>query len=74
LLKEFNNCAPKTLTSLGVRSFANIFSKRKPDRKDLDKYGVITIGCNLGGMWSRHFDAVDHGHHSMLCVLDESVN
>lgn len=34
-------------------SFSGLFNKRKPLRKDLDKYDVVVIGCNMGGILSR---------------------
>jgi hypothetical protein len=53
-----------------VEEFAGLFSKRKPVKKDLDKYEVIVVGCNLGGIFSRHFDEAVHGKYKMMVVLD----
>ena len=47
----------KRLANQTEFNFAGL-SKRKPTRKDLDKYDVIWIGANLGGICSRHFDHV----------------
>lgn len=45
-------------------------SKRKPTSKNLDKYDVIWIGGNLGGICSRHFDHVAKGKYEMMAVFD----
>lgn len=36
-----------------IYQFAGLFNKRKPIRKDLDKYDVVIVGCNMGGVLSR---------------------
>lgn len=54
--------------------FAGLNFKRKPTKKDLEKYEVVIIGCNLGGIFSRHFDQVTHGHHSTMVVLKDQLN
>jgi len=48
--------------------------KRKPTKKDLPHYEVVVIGANMGGIFSRHFDQVTHGHHSMMVLLDSAYN
>jgi len=40
----------------------------------LDKYDVVVIGCNLGGIWTRHFDHISKGKHTVMDVLDQNVN
>jgi len=54
-------------------NFAGL-SKRTPTKKDLAEYDVIVVGANLGGIFSRHFDHVTHGHYSMMVVLDQNIN
>lgn len=57
--------------------FAGLGSKRKPTSKDLEKYDVIIVGANLGGILSRHFDHVaNHKHtkYKMMAILDENIN
>jgi len=51
-------------------AFAGLFSKRKPTSKELDKYDVLWVGANLGGITSRHFDDVVHGKYSMMAIFD----
>lgn len=66
-----NQTALHTVQKAG---FAGLFSKRKATKKDLEKYDVIVVGCNLGGIFSRHFDEVTHGHYSTMVVFDQNVN
>jgi len=40
----------------------------------LPHYEVVIVGANLGGLFSRHFDAVTHGHHTAMAVFDLPVN
>jgi len=47
-----------------------LFNKRKPTPKDLDKYDVVIVGCNLGGILSRHFDDYVKGKYKCMVVLD----
>jgi hypothetical protein len=58
------------LTLVVTRGFAGLGSKRKPTKKDLDKYDVISVGSNLGGMFTKHFDKAEHGKWKIMCVLD----
>ncbi len=71
---HINKCLSKgnynSLVIKHVEGFAGLFSKRKPTKKDLEKYEVIVVGCNLGGIFSRHFDEAVHGKYSMMVVLD----
>ena len=48
----------KSLVKETCYSFAGLFNKRKPTKKDLEKYDVVIIGCNMGGIFSRQFDKV----------------
>jgi hypothetical protein len=64
----------KGLGNKSVQTFAGLGNKRKPTKKDLDKYDVIVIGANLGGILSRHFDKAVKGKYSMMVCLDNSVN
>jgi sulfide:quinone oxidoreductase len=43
----------RKLVNETIYSFAGLSNKRKPTRKDLEKYDVVIIGCNLGGVLSR---------------------
>lgn len=45
-------------------------NKRKPTRKDLEKYDVVWVGANLAGIASRHFDEVVHGKFTNMVVFD----
>lgn len=54
-------------------NFAGL-SKRTPTKKDLPEYDVVVVGANLGGIFSRHFDAATHGHYTMMVCLDEGIN
>jgi sulfide:quinone oxidoreductase len=58
------------LTSGNKFGFAGLGKKRKPTPKDLDKYDVVIVGCNLGGILSRHFDHVVKGKYNIMVVLD----
>lgn len=62
----------KSLTHELSYSFAS--ANRKPTRKDLDRYDVVTIGANLGGMMSRHFDEATKGKYTMMVVFDQPIN
>jgi hypothetical protein len=67
----------KVNKSLGLTyQLANTFagSKRKATRKDLDKYDLVIVGANLGGIFSRHIDHVTHGKLSTMVCLDNSIN
>lgn len=66
----------KTSNSLVQTSFRGFaFGKRKaPTPKDLDKYDVIIIGCNLGGILSRQFEKLTKKHYKVMVVLDRSIN
>jgi sulfide:quinone oxidoreductase len=55
------------------RSFAGM-SKRKPVAKDLEKYDVIVVGANLGGIWGRHFDDATKGKYTLMDVFDSNTN
>jgi hypothetical protein len=48
--------------------------KRKATRKDLDKYDLIVVGSNLGGIFSRHFDHIVHGKFNTMVCLDTNIN
>lgn len=76
MLKSISKVVPavKTLNQTATRGFAGFGSKRKPTRKDLDKYDVIVVGGNLGSIFSRHLDDDAHGKYSMMIVLNETVN
>lgn len=56
------------------RNFENPLKKRKPTPKDAEKYDLVVVGGNLGGILTNHFDAEVHGHHSIFCAFDSSVN
>jgi sulfide:quinone oxidoreductase len=64
----------KSLYQQYVRSFAGLGNKRKPVAKDLEKYDVIVVGANLGGIWSRQFDEVAKGKYTMMAVFDSNTN
>ena len=64
----------RSLANGTVYGFAGLGKKRKPTRKDLEKYDVVIIGCNLGGVLSRQFDKVTHGKYKIMVVLDQNVN
>jgi sulfide:quinone oxidoreductase len=56
------------------RSFAGLGKKRKPVAKDLDKYDVVVVGCNLGGIFSRQFDETAAGKYTVMDVFDNNTN
>jgi NADH dehydrogenase FAD-containing subunit len=64
----------KYLTSKYSRSFAGLGSKRKPVAKDLEKYDVVVLGCNLGGIFSRQFDELGKGKYTTMVVFDNNTN
>lgn len=66
--------APTHVFNSIKNAFSGLNFKRKPTRKDLEKYDVIWVGCNLGGICSRQFDKASHGHYSQMVVLDENTN
>lgn len=74
MLHSVRNCLKKRSLALNPAYFMGGGSKRKPTKKDLDKYDVIWIGGNLAGICSRHFDEVVHGKYAMMSVFDNSVN
>ena len=80
MLFRFKNELPKTFqkaTSLQFqvqRNFENPLKKRKQTRKDLEKYDLVIVGGNLGGILTNHFDAEVHGHNSIMSVFDSNIN
>ena len=53
---------------------AGLFNKRKPTPKDLDSYDVVVVGCNLGGIFSQHFDHITHGAYKSIMAVDSNIN
>lgn len=80
MLFRFKNDLPRAFrqtTALHFqvqRNFENPLKKRKATGKDLEKYDVVVVGGNLGGIFTNHFDAETHGHHSIMSVFDSSIN
>ena len=74
MLSSKNLKTIKKLQNQSTFNFAGLNMKRKPTRKDLDKYDVIWVGANLGGICSRHFDQVVHGKYSMMSIFDNPIN
>ena len=64
----------KSLSNISSASFGGIGSKRKPTRRDLDKYEVVIVGGNLGAVFSRHLDDDSHGKYSTMVVFDQTIN
>lgn len=64
----------KSLNNKALQEFAGLGNKRKPTRKDLEKYDVVWVGANLGGICSRHFDEVMHGKFTNMVVFDNPIN
>ena len=67
----------RLIANKGSRSFAGLGSKRKPTKKDLEKYDVIVVGGNLGGILTRHFDHVANHkktNYTMMAVFDQQIN
>lgn len=62
-----------SLASNLIRKFSLNF-KRKPTPRDLEKYDLITVGGNLGGILTQHIDKVTHGHLKMFCAFDNPIN
>lgn len=62
-----------SLTARAMNHFAG-GGKRKATRKDLDKYDLVIVGANLGGIFSRHIDHVVHGKLETMVCLDSSIN
>ena len=58
----------------GQPRYNMINPKRGPFSKDLDKYEILIVGANLGGILSSHLDAVFHGHHTIYIAFDEYIN
>lgn len=63
-----------SLFNQSTRGFAGLFKKSKPTPKDLDKYDVIILGCNLGGILSRQFEKVTKNHYKIMVVFDRNTN
>ena len=67
--------ALQTTTRLHFQPRFNMINpKRKPFAKDLDKYEIVIVGGNLGGILSSHLDAIFHGHHSIMVCFDQYLN
>jgi hypothetical protein len=49
----FRSTRGRSLVNGTYYAFAGLFNKRKPTKKDLEKYDVVIIGCNMGGILSR---------------------
>lgn len=62
------------LVSQSTRGFAGLFKKSKPTPKDLEKYDVIILGCNIGGILSRQFEKVTKNHFKIMVVFDRNTN
>lgn len=62
-----------SLTARSINHFAG-GGKRKATRKDLDKYDLVIVGANLGGIFSRHIDHVTHGKLNTMVCLDSNIN
>ena len=67
-------CLTSSLQNCIRRNFSNPLSKRKQTSKELDKYDVVVVGANLGGIFSNHFDAEAHGHYKIMTVFDQNIN
>ena len=63
----------KALLKVPTQAFAG-GGKRKATKKDLDKYDLIVVGANLGGLFSRHFDHIMHGKFETMVCLDTNIN
>jgi sulfide:quinone oxidoreductase len=80
MLLRFKNDLPKAFRQVSSlhfqvqRNFENPLKKRKQTRRDLDKYDLVVVGGNLGGILTNHFDAEVHGHNSIMSVFDSNIN
>lgn len=80
MLFRFKSDLPKALrraSSLHYQvqmNFENPLKKRKKTRMDAEKYDLVIVGANLGGILTNHFDAEVHGHHSIMSVFDSNIN
>jgi len=63
-----------SIITQSTRGFAGLFKKSKPTPKDLEKYDVIILGCNLGGILSRQFEKVTKNHFKIMVVFDRNTN
>jgi len=63
-----------SLVSQSTRGFAGLFKKSKPTPKDLEKYDVIILGCNIGGILSRQFEKVTKNQYKIMVVFDRNTN
>jgi NADH dehydrogenase FAD-containing subunit len=63
-----------SLVTQSTRGFAGLFKKSKPTPKDLEKYDVIILGCNIGGILSRQFEKVTKMHYKIMVVFDRNTN
>jgi len=63
-----------SLITKSARGFAGLFKKKKPTPKDLEKYDVIIIGCNLGGILSRQFEKATKQHYKVMVTFDRNTN
>lgn len=63
-----------SLVTQATRGFAGLFKKSKPTPKDLEKYDVIILGCNIGGILSRQFEKVTKNHYKIMVVFDRNTN
>jgi len=63
-----------SLITKSARGFAGLFKKKKPTPKDLEKYDVIIIGCNIGGILSRQFEKATKQHYKVMVTFDRSTN
>ena len=62
------------LVSKSVRTFAAASKRSKDTPKDLDKYDVVIIGSNLGGILSRQFEEFTRNYYKVMVIYDRNFN
>lgn len=62
------------LVSKSVRTFAAASQRAKDTPKDLDKYDVVIIGSNLGGILSRQFEQFTRNYYKVMVIYDRNAN
>ena len=76
LKSAFSRASPlfKALNQVSSCSFSGVGIKRKPTRRDLERYEVVVVGGNLGAIFSRHLDDDSNGRYSTMVVYDQPIN
>lgn len=62
------------LVSKSVRTFAAGSNRSKDTPKNLEKYDIVIIGSNLGGILSRQFEQFTRNYYKVMVIYDRNFN